>query len=315
MTLKFPDLAARTYEDILDEMVSSIPRYSEKWTNFNPADPGITILEILAWIFDTNLYMINRMPEESYINFMRLIAGARGEEVNLLLEKLRKDKNSDRDHLELLSFLKEIEEKKNNGQTINDIHRMKAAALRFLNSDYRAVTEENFAALAIEATIRRGEKEPGVKRAIVKGSPDGKVEIIVISDRQEKYEELKKIVKDYLEPRRLICTKIIVKEPVYSLLNIQIDVTLLPQAVSSSKEMIKKNIMDFLDPVTGGDDKKGWPYGRSVSIYELFDIIEETQGVDHADNVILDNKPGLRNKKIEGLVGKVDISIKVTGEK
>ncbi|PWB50736.1 MAG: hypothetical protein C3F06_11765 [Candidatus Methanoperedenaceae archaeon] len=316
MTMKFPDLAVRTYEDILDEMVSSIPRYSEKWINFNPADPGITILEILAWIFDANLYMINRMPEESYMNFIRLIAGARGEDVNLLLDKLRKDPNSDRDHIELLSFLKEIEEKKNNGHPIKDINGMKAAALRFLQSDYRAVTEENFAALAIEATRNRDEKIPGVKRTIVKGSPDGKIEIIIISDRQEKYAELKKIVKDYLEPRRLICTKIVVKEPVYSLLKIQIEATLLPHASARIiKRNIQKNIEDFLDPVKGGDDKKGWPYGRPVSVYELFHIIEETQGVDHVDNVILDDKPGLKNKKIEGLMGKVDISIKVAGEK
>lgn len=316
MTLKFPDLAARTYKDILDEMVSSIPRYSEKWTNFNPSDPGITILEILAWIFDTNFYMINRIPEETYLNFMRLIAGASGKEAKLLLETLRNDPNSDRDHINFLSMLNEIEDRRTKGYPIREISQMKAAAIRFLTSDYRAVTEENFEALAIEATRNRSEKEPGVKRAIVKGYPDGKVEIIIISDRQEKYDELKKIIKDYLEPRRLICTKIIVKEPVFSSLKVQVVLTLLPHAISSSTAaMIKKNILDFLDPVTGGDDKMGWPYGRSVSIYELFDIIEETHGVDHVDNVILDNKPDLRNKKIEGLVGKVDISIKVAGEK
>jgi len=316
MPIKFPDLAARNYKDILDEMISSIPRYSEKWTNYNPSDPGITILEILAWIFDTNLYMINRIPEESYMNFMRLIAGASGEEINLLLEKLRKDQNSDRNHIEILEFLKETEENKRRGQSTRDINEMKAAALRFLNSDYRAVTRENFITLAIEATQNRAKGEPKVKRAIIHGFGNGIVEIIIISDTRDKYSELIKIVKEYLEPRRLICTKILVKEPVYSFIKIYIEVTCLSSTRSSiTIKKIKKNILDFVDPVTGGDDKKGWPYGRPVSIYELFHIIEETEGVDHADKVILDDNPGLKNKKIDGLIDPVDISIKVLGEK
>jgi hypothetical protein len=316
MPIKIPDLAARNYKDILDEMISSIPRYSEKWTNYNPSDPGITILEILAWIFDTNLYRINRIPEESYINFMRLIAGASGKEVNLLLGKLRKDQNSDRHHIEFLEFLKEIEENKRTGLPARDIQEMKAAALRFLTSDYRAVTQENFITLAIEATQNRADGEPKVKRAIIHGFPDGKVEIIIISDRRDEYNELISIVKDYLEPRRLICTKIIVKEPVYSPIKIYIEITCLTSSKSSLIiKKLRKNIQDFLDPVTGGDDKKGWPYGRPVSIYELFRIIEETEGVDHADKVILDDNPDLKNRKIEGLIDPIDISIKVAGGK
>jgi len=315
MSINFPDMAARTYGDILDEMVSSIPRYSDKWTNFNPSDPGITILEILAWIFDTNLYRINRVPEESYLNFMRLIAGAKEEEAGLLLEELKKDPNSDRYHIEILEILNKIYCDKKEGRTLIDLHEIKGAALRFLNSNYRAVSEDNFIALAVEATRNTKEGEPKVKRAIVHGYPDGKVEIIIISDNRENYKELKKMVKDYLEPRKLICTKIVVKEPVYSSLKIFVEAACHSGSYSTIeiiKKNIQKNILDFLDPVTGGDDKMGWPYSRPVSIYELFHIIEETQSVDHAINVILDDKPGLTNKKIVGLIDPVDISIKIS---
>lgn len=316
MPLKYPDLAARTYNDILEEMVSSIPRYSEKWTNFNPADPGIMILEILAWIFDTNLYRMNSLPEESYMNFMRLIAGASGNEVDLLIEKLKKYPNSDKEHLQFLEFLKEIEGNNRKGQQVRNILEMKAAALHFLNSNYRAVTEDNFVKLAIESTINRIEGGPAVKRAIVSGNHDGKVEITIISDNKEKYNELIKIVKDYLEPRRLICTKIVVKAPVYSSIKIDIEAVCQPDSKPMlTRENIMKNIIAFLDPVTGGDEKKGWPYGRPVSIYELFHIIEETDGVDYAENVTLNGNPDIRYQRIEGLIGDVDISIKVEGEK
>lgn len=37
--------ADRTFEEWMDEARQKIPMYSSEWTNFNPSDPGITILE------------------------------------------------------------------------------------------------------------------------------------------------------------------------------------------------------------------------------------------------------------------------------
>ncbi|MDE6959881.1 MAG: hypothetical protein K2P27_03380, partial [Lachnospiraceae bacterium] len=37
----------KTYEELLSEALMKIPFYSEEWTNRNPSDPGITILENL----------------------------------------------------------------------------------------------------------------------------------------------------------------------------------------------------------------------------------------------------------------------------
>lgn len=36
-----------TYEEMMTESLSKIPIYTEEWTDFNPSDPGITILEYL----------------------------------------------------------------------------------------------------------------------------------------------------------------------------------------------------------------------------------------------------------------------------
>lgn len=38
----------RTFEEWMDEALQKIPMYSSEWTNFNPSDPGITILENLT---------------------------------------------------------------------------------------------------------------------------------------------------------------------------------------------------------------------------------------------------------------------------
>lgn len=42
------NLDDKTYEELMAEALMQIPLYSEEWTNYNPSDPGITILESLT---------------------------------------------------------------------------------------------------------------------------------------------------------------------------------------------------------------------------------------------------------------------------
>jgi Baseplate J-like protein len=68
-----PKLDDRTYADIVAEAMRLIPRYCPEWTNHNPSDPGITILELTAWMTELILYRLNRVPEKNYLAFLDLI--------------------------------------------------------------------------------------------------------------------------------------------------------------------------------------------------------------------------------------------------
>src|SRR6185369_253918 len=39
----------------------------------NPSDPGITILELTAWMTELMLYRVNRIPEKNYVAFLNLL--------------------------------------------------------------------------------------------------------------------------------------------------------------------------------------------------------------------------------------------------
>lgn len=41
-------IPGKTHDQLMEENIGKIPLYSDEWTNFNPADPGITILENLS---------------------------------------------------------------------------------------------------------------------------------------------------------------------------------------------------------------------------------------------------------------------------
>jgi hypothetical protein len=68
-----PKLDDRDFDDIVAEAVRLIPRYAPEWTNHNPSDPGITLLELAAWMTDVILYRLNRVPEKNYVAFLNLL--------------------------------------------------------------------------------------------------------------------------------------------------------------------------------------------------------------------------------------------------
>src|SRR5260370_10529151 len=73
MPLPTPNLDDRTFQDILDEARRRIPQYCPEWTDHNLSDPGITLLELFAWMTDMLLYRLNRVPDKNHIKFLDLI--------------------------------------------------------------------------------------------------------------------------------------------------------------------------------------------------------------------------------------------------
>lgn len=73
MSFETPRLDDRTFEDLVQEARRRIPLYTPEWTDHNLSDPGITLLELFAWLTDVMLYRLNRVPDKHYIKLMELI--------------------------------------------------------------------------------------------------------------------------------------------------------------------------------------------------------------------------------------------------
>ncbi len=67
------NLDDRDYKDLVDECLLRIPRYCPEWTNFNPSDPGVTMVELFAWLTDQMLLRFNQVPRRNYITFLELL--------------------------------------------------------------------------------------------------------------------------------------------------------------------------------------------------------------------------------------------------
>jgi predicted phage baseplate assembly protein len=81
MPLETPRLDDRTFADLVEEARARIPLYTPEWTDHHASDPGITLIELFAYMTDILLYRLNRVPDKNYIKFMELIGMALHEAV------------------------------------------------------------------------------------------------------------------------------------------------------------------------------------------------------------------------------------------
>jgi hypothetical protein len=73
MALGRPILDDRSYDELRSELVRRIPVYNPEWTDHNPADPGITLLELFAYLGENLLFRFNQIPETTRLEFLNLL--------------------------------------------------------------------------------------------------------------------------------------------------------------------------------------------------------------------------------------------------
>jgi hypothetical protein len=73
MPITLPNLDDRRYQDLLDEALARVPIHNPEWTNFNKSDPGVTLVEIFAFLTESLLYRCNQIPERNRLKFLQLL--------------------------------------------------------------------------------------------------------------------------------------------------------------------------------------------------------------------------------------------------
>jgi hypothetical protein len=93
-------------------------------------------------------------------------------------------------------------------------------------------------------------------------------------------------VEEFLEPRRLLTTKVHVVGPRY------IDVSIRSRGRISHahpREALRRGIEGrlrrFLDPLNGGAEGTGWPFGRAISTAEVYRQLHGIDGIEEITTV------------------------------
>ena len=75
MPIQLPNLDDVSWKDLNEEARSLIPGWAPSWTNHNASDPGITLVELFAYLTEGFIYRINRVGDENIREFLKLISG------------------------------------------------------------------------------------------------------------------------------------------------------------------------------------------------------------------------------------------------
>lgn len=303
MPLELPNLDDRTYDDLVAEALSLIPTYAPEWTNHNPSDPGITLIELFAYLTEMQLYRINRVTDANKAIFLKLILGA--DEWNKLKIRVLKEKQP-------LSTEEEQRDDRFIRETLDSqtLEREIQTAIKQLRQSDRAVTCKDFETLALRANEkvarakcipRRNLELAETQRFVEK---PGHVSIIIVpvpefSDASNNPDSLLKAVGSYLEPKRLLTNRLHIVEPRYLTIQVQIMLVLKPGSKAGKVEDIEdlkkqdskndsvlyqvvKALEDFFSPLLkDGSGWKGWAFGRSIYVSEIYELLDRQSSVDY----------------------------------
>jgi hypothetical protein len=261
MPLPIPNLDDRKYTDLVEEARALIPTYAPEWTNHNPSDPGITLIELFAYLSEMLLYRLNRVTSANVCSFLRLLNGPGWKPSGETPEALAEDVQN---------------------------------TMRALRKLERAVSCDDFETLALEADKRVARARCLPRRnllADVEKEKPGHVSVIILPKRESEQSlpELIESVREYLEPRRLLTTHVHVVGPQYLEVEIKTAIVPMPDVLEADiKQKVVNAVIKFLDPHEGGENEKGWPFGRNVFASEIYGLIDQLQGVDYVTSIDVD---------------------------
>ncbi|MER5843628.1 MULTISPECIES: putative baseplate assembly protein [Streptomyces] len=112
----------------------------------------------------------------------------------------------------------------------------------------------------------------------------------------------------YLDERRLIGTRLAVGPPFYQGVTV---VSTVHAFRGTDTDRVRRQAHDalyrHLDPLTGGADGTGWPFGRPVQAGEIFAVLQRVPGVELVDQVLLHPADPITGKRGEA-TDRIDLS-------
>ncbi len=73
MPLPPPEIDTRTWRELMDEALRRNAVHTPEWTNQSDADPGITLLQLFAFMSESIIYRTNNIPNRNRRAFLRLL--------------------------------------------------------------------------------------------------------------------------------------------------------------------------------------------------------------------------------------------------
>lgn len=178
------------------------------------------------------------------------------------------------------------------GETIANAKLRAPDALRMQE---RAVTAEDYEIIARQAapSVRRVRCLPAAEGA-------GAVRVLVVPDAvadegddRLRFEQLipsdqvLRAITTSLDERRLIGTRLVVEPPAYQGVTVVARLAAAPADTDRVRDAALAALFRHLNPLVGGPDGTGWPFGRPVQYGDVFGVLQRATGNALVEEILL----------------------------
>jgi hypothetical protein len=73
MPIQSPQLDDLRFDAVVQRMLRRIPVYAPEWTEWNDSDPGVTLIQLFAYLAEQVGYRLNEVPEKNYVELLKLL--------------------------------------------------------------------------------------------------------------------------------------------------------------------------------------------------------------------------------------------------
>ena len=270
MPIPLPNLDDRSYADLTAQARALIPSLDPAWTNHNPSDPGITLVELLAWLTEMLLYQVNQVPAANTETFLKLLNGPEWVQPP--------------------------------GISLDDATRQTILNLR---DRYRAVTSADYEWLALNAwprSTQAGQLPGGGQLARVRCLPrrnlsatdpvvrgadaPAHLSLVAVPAAGQSETGLYDALWQFFDERRTLTTRHHVVGPAY--LPVEISANLALRGDAPPQQALadaRQALLAYFDPLTGGAGQQGWPFGRAVYTSEAAAVLKRVALVSYVEDV------------------------------
>ncbi len=237
-----------------------------------------------------------RVPARGSLFFARY-RSTRADAGNLVAYTPMQLLDSPHNHLAVLNFdaaKQSLEEIVNaldatGGRAAETLEDAAGRAVELMNEPQRAVTLSDYEYLALKtpgAKLGRAAARANLHASFPCLKATGVITVMILPNmpvsKSVPSRGLRRLVAAYLNPRRVIGTRIEVVGPTYLDVAVHAEVKAVANVSKAAvRQRIVESLNDFFNPLTGGPEGTGWPFGRDVYRSELMQVIDEVSGVDH----------------------------------
>jgi hypothetical protein len=261
---------AWTFDEFVREGLSLIPAYAPEWTNHNASDPGITLVELLAYFSEILGYRALRVTPDAELNFLRLLDGGALPSTDALL-----------------------------GASMADVEAAIGMRVQALSRERPLVTAHDFEELAVAKAAEHLAPGEAVRAMALVGADlrrlrggdawvfdaPADVTVVLAPEREMADGALERLCDDVrhaLAPRCLLTTRVHVVGPVYLHVFVGCRLALRPgSSLADAMDAIDAALRRRFGPVPPDEPLAGArPFGRPLHVSELAETMDDADGVD-----------------------------------